>query len=161
MTYDYVPVSTVANSILRKFIEKDHALSHLQLQKLVYLVVGWYKALHQEDLIDKKFEVWKYGPVNSEIYKKFKHYGSAPIADYCKEDNGNVYVFSQQNEKLQKVLSDVIDYYGLFSGSYLSQLTHENGTPWYKAKQNGEAYIELEDIAQHLNQKYPAGIPKA
>ncbi len=160
MADDYVRASTVANSILKKIAEKDDALSHLQLQKLAYLVVGWYKALHQEDLIDQKFEVWKYGPVNSEIYRMFKHYGSAPIVNYYKEDDGVVYIFSEKNENLQNVLSDVVDYYGVFSGSYLSKLTHEEGTPWDKAKQNGETYIELEDIAQHLNQKYPDGIPK-
>lgn len=57
----------------------DHSgwtLTHLQMQKLLYMSHMYYMGKNNEPLVDARFEAWDYGPVCPDLYHRLKIYGS-------------------------------------------------------------------------------------
>ena len=54
-------------------------LQHMKLQKLCYYAYGWWLSAYDNPLTDKGPEVWKYGPVFSDLYDDLKTWGNAAI----------------------------------------------------------------------------------
>lgn len=53
----------------------DVGLSHRELQKMLYLAQGFYLAQTGEELFPEDFAAWKFGPVHSGVFQKYKGYG--------------------------------------------------------------------------------------
>ncbi|MDR1722691.1 MAG: DUF4065 domain-containing protein [Tannerella sp.] len=68
----------LANYIL----ETVGKMSHLKLQKLLYLVQGYHLAYFGKPLIDDKFEAWVHGPVSRKVFGSLKD-KSLLYADIC------------------------------------------------------------------------------
>ena len=115
-------------------------LSHLQLQKLVYLAYKEYLFKYKEPLFDEKIVAFQYGPVVEEVYQQFKRYGSEVI----KIDDQTEYILKdirlpqalgrmllvEGSEKIVTILLDVINEYGDLTGGQLVELTHSSQGPW-------------------------------
>lgn len=71
----------------------DVLVTNLQLQKVLFFTLK--QALGQQLLnelaieknYDRPFEVWRYGPVEREIYEKYKVYGADPITERGTENS--------------------------------------------------------------------------
>lgn len=98
-------------------------LTHMQLQKLVYIAHGFSLAGLHRPLIAEPVTAWKYGPVIPRVYQAFKEYGGSVIPQPI-----NTPYFSHDVEQL---IQSVVNSYGRLSGVQLSELTHQVGTPWY------------------------------
>lgn len=64
------------------FIENNDSVTPKKLQKLLYYLYAWGLVFLNEDLDDLndkvfsgKFEAWVHGPVNRDIYEKYRSYG--------------------------------------------------------------------------------------
>lgn len=133
----------IANYFL-KLAEKDGAeLTHMKLQKLVYIAYGWHFAFFEKPMLSETVEAWRWGPVFPVLYAEFKHYGNQPITK-----PGIVPINDAEEEEevtepdLQEFLQAVWDNYKSYSSLELSALTHEEGTPWRTT------------IEQHQNYKH-------
>ena len=132
--------SKVSAVDIAKFFLAMRPLSHLQLQKLVYLAYKEYLFKYKEPLFDEKIVAFQYGPVVEEVYQQFKRYGSEVI----KIDDQTEYILKdirlpqalgrmllvEGSEKIVTILLDVINQYGDLTGGQLVELTHSSQGPW-------------------------------
>ena len=143
--------------LANRFLEKygpEGGISHMKLQKLVYLAHAWWLTHNDESLLSHKPEVWRYGPVFSSIYNTFKVFGNKPITEPY------VMAFQEsadtvENETVDSLITWIWKRYGHHSGADLSDMTHKEGTPWqvivkknnYKVPYNTE--MDDNTIRQH------------
>ena len=140
MNIHYTP-SHIANFFLSK---KNHKISNLALNKLVYITEGFSLAKHRKDLFAEDIEAWTYGPVIPSLYHEFKFYGSNPIKSFSNvffEGSKKKYPTINKNDKdLQNILDIVWGCYYSKEGGDFIELTHKEGTPWssvYKKDHKG------------------------
>jgi uncharacterized phage-associated protein len=57
----------------------NNKITHLKLQGLLYYVKVWGVVAGIE-LYEGEFKKWKHGPVNTDVYDQYKHFGQNPIA---------------------------------------------------------------------------------
>src|SRR5579871_6332042 len=78
-------ITRCADYIIYKTAEDGRALNLLKLQKLAYYVQAWHLAINRAPLFAGSFEAWVHGPVNRELYDRFRDshelYGAVTIED--------------------------------------------------------------------------------
>lgn len=151
-------------AIANKFLELagEQGLTQLQLQKLVYISHGWTLAICSEPLTASEPEAWDRGPVYPQLRDKISHIGSRPFAGKIHENDGNPFaIFGEEkrgpvitaalNETEDAIVNMVWSRYGHLHGFDLSDLTHEQGTPWHDAyhSRGRNAPIRNDDIEGH------------
>lgn len=77
-------MSKLATHIISVANKENGRITNLQLQKVLYFVIGDYIKEHGideyiENVYDKKMEAWQYGPVLRDEYFKNNIYGSSKI----------------------------------------------------------------------------------
>lgn len=135
----------IANEFIRRAQEERRTLTHMQLQKLVYLAHGWCLAVTGNPLIEDEFEAWEFGPVERKLYQALRRYGSGPVRHLIKwgddtpipdddlPEDAYEELLPQENEVIDKVWET----YGKFPAYQLSALTHQQGTPWTLVYERG------------------------
>jgi uncharacterized phage-associated protein len=153
----YLPAH-VANSFLyRATTEGVRDIDPLKIQKLVYCLHGWYLATRGVPAVGERFQAWPYGPVLSSLYHEFKQYGSNPIGGYATEidPTSGQYrsmMVSLEDKNFQEVFEAVWNRYKDLNGLQLSALTHSTGTPWSKARERGDSYLNDSEIQEHFRE---------
>ena len=100
-------------------------LTHLQLQKLLYLGHMIHLGVHGSGLVMGNFEAWDWGPVHPTLYHTIKHFGSKPI-DYVPYGNGSI-----DGGFEQSVMEYIVETFSHKTGPDLVRITHwENGAWW-------------------------------
>lgn len=134
----------LANYVLYKF---SGNVTPMKLQKLLYYIKVWTTVSGNSvipDTNDQKFEAWKFGPVNPNLYHKFKHFGSKAI-----EKSQKIPPFIYGKDK--KLIDFILDSYGNYSAITLSKTTHIE-EPWIKnSKVSG--IITDEDILDYYSKE--------
>ncbi len=82
-----------AQHIIAVANEKNLPVTNLQLQKVMYFALQ--KALKTnklnkqviEEMYDKPFLVWRYGPVEEAVYETYKVFGSDPIVEFDEQED--------------------------------------------------------------------------
>lgn len=118
-----------------EFIGKSDGIGvvHMKLQKLVYLCYGWWLVEHEASIINEAPEVWQHGPVFASLYDVLKGHGHTPIKTKQR------YFFNRvpdevdlEDDDAHSLIDWVWQRYGNYDQFYLSDLTHQIDTPWYK-----------------------------
>lgn len=65
-------IDDVANYLIQ---QNDIGITHRELQKILYYAQGFYLAENNEPLFDGEFDAWKFGPVNTSIWGRFRNFG--------------------------------------------------------------------------------------
>lgn len=142
----------VANTFLDIGFKESIDISPMKLQKLIYILYKEYIKETNIKLFDENFETWKYGPVLPSVYNAFKKYGSKPIKNFVfNEDDTYTTLTLNKGSKFYEVFYDVWNKYKDMSGTYLSALTHKEGTAWRKALNNGNVCLNDIDIRGELS----------
>lgn len=119
----------VANFFLQKTNhETETVISPLKLQKVCYYAQAWCLALNGVRLFDDEFVAWPHGPVNEDLYHKYKDYKWRPI-DFPEDFDDSVLSLQERN-----YLNDVWELYGKYDAKYLEDLTHQE-LPWQEARE--------------------------
>lgn len=76
-----------ANHVIAVGKENGLPVTNLQLQKVMFFALGFYIGERGidttvEEIYNKKFERWKYGPVVGDVYRDYSLYGSDDITEY-------------------------------------------------------------------------------
>jgi uncharacterized phage-associated protein len=132
----------VANALLDTAEDDRSSIDPLQLQKLLYLAQGWTLGLTGKRLFRDAIEAWEYGPVVPDIYHSVKMYGASRI-------RGRLMTFDYSRRRVvearelfdpleSEIIQTIWDKYGHWSGVQLMRLTHQYGSPWWKARQASE-----------------------
>ena len=122
----------IANYFLDKADGERTTLTPMKIIKLVYIAHGWHLALTDKPLIKENVEAWIYGPVIPELYHEFKKYGNTPIQEYAMEIMAPVVTSSPPDLpfSIEQFLDRVWEVYKRFTAIELSQMTHQENTPW-------------------------------
>jgi len=124
----------IANAFLGKALQNGESVTHLKLQKLVYLAAGYYAAARGVPLIDCSIEAWEHGPVVPDLYDKFFEFGGAPISVMATDENGDPVRVPVEDQDVMRVVNFVWATYGSRSDVALATLANEDGSPWSKTK---------------------------
>ncbi|KAA6405409.1 Panacea domain-containing protein [Candidatus Tokpelaia sp.] len=127
-----VSSQTVANAFISLAKQRNKMLTPMQVLKLVYLAHGWTLGYTGKPLIHDKIEAWKYGPVVPALYETIRAYRSAPIP-YPVPAPPDEQLSDEQSDMIRRVYNT----YENMDGIQLSNLTHQQNTPWDKIYNQG------------------------
>ncbi len=116
----------IANWFVERAARDGRRFTIMQLLKLVYISHGWHLEMHASPLINNKIEAWKFGPVIPDVYNTFRRQGveiNAPV----QVDNRPI------PPHVAHLLDQIYSSYGNLSAQRLSDITHEDGSPWKQA----------------------------
>lgn len=101
------------------------AVTHLNLQKLVYYAQAWSLALLGRPLFAEDLRAWAHGPVALSVWHAFKEHGweALPPPDEM----------PRFDDDTTELLRDVLRSYGEHSARKLEELTHSE-EPWQRAR---------------------------
>ena len=152
------PVGAIANYMLDRGEEDGVPITHLKLQKLVYIAYGWTLAALDASLFEERIEAWRYGPVVPDLWHEFKAYRADPI------DDGRSFDYDWGRDRLifhsiplrakevRHLLRAIWKKYSPFTASQLVRRTHRVGAPWHATirEQGPRSRIEPELIREHF-----------
>lgn len=152
-----------AIAVANAFIEKAKAgnvkeLTPMKLQKLLFYTQSWHLKLRNgTPLFDDQFARWKFGPVIPSLYHELKKYGSGIIEKpirIIKLEEGKLKALTpdiqQDDAQAHALIDKIIEVYGGYSGTYLSNLTHGENTAWSRGEVDGGP-ISFKDMADFIH----------
>jgi uncharacterized phage-associated protein len=133
----------VLNSLLRiaYAAKDDDDLTPLRVQKLLYLVHGWYMAIVGESLFDEAFVAGRYGPELLSLHTSLAKYCGVPVDDYIQEfdvdscELGNFLVNEERYPQFGTIAKRVFDTHRHLTTAQLSTLCHADGSAWARTAQ--------------------------
>ena len=148
------PLIDVADEVLRLSKSEGRALTPMKLMKLTYISFGWFIANYNRRLFPERIEAWRYGPVMPHLYHTTKEWGRNVIP-FDKIDAEQKSIDGDGSKFLELVLNA----YGHLSGIQLSQLTHQEGSPWHQVYRPDEFGIEIPEriIYEYYKGRLDAG----
>lgn len=115
------------------FLNRE-SMTHKKLQKLCWYAYSWFIYLNNENskriknkLFSATFRAWVHGPVDNDLYNKYKINGYTPIPK--KE-----HIELTKYDLYSKFLENVYSVYGVLTADELEAQTHEE-LPWKNARQ--------------------------
>jgi uncharacterized phage-associated protein len=69
----------IANEFLKRALDDGKSLTHMHLQRLVFIAHGFNLAINHTPLIDEQYQAWEFGPIAPELYRALKRYGLQPV----------------------------------------------------------------------------------
>ncbi|MFN2099003.1 Panacea domain-containing protein [Altererythrobacter sp. MF3-039] len=124
----------VANLMLERLWEIGSSATQMQLYKMVYFAHGWHLASDRGPLVQQQFEAWDYGPVVRILRDAFKCFGKREITQKAERLD----IFTGELTDVEPVsdpdeiafIQNIVDAYHRYDGWHLSEITHEEGSPW-------------------------------
>lgn len=121
------------------FKEDRKVVTQLHIQKLMFLIEAYYMCITNEPrLYECEYQAWNFGPVATQLYKKFKTYGKNDIVLADKEIEEGESIPEEKKEIIKKVYETFKE----FSAMDLVKFTHAEGSPWKEAWDN-EPYSSI------------------
>ncbi len=152
------PVGAIANYMLDQGTSKHVSVTHLKLQKLVYMAYGWATTYFQVPLFNSRIEAWEDGPVIPDLWHEFKPFGDKPIKDGrsfefdVKTGERRIPVVPPNDARTHEVLGLAWDLYGTDPAWKLVGRTHGPGTPWTETQRKTPgSVIRHSIIATHFH----------
>ncbi|MBQ9104366.1 MAG: DUF4065 domain-containing protein [Clostridia bacterium] len=145
----------IADYILTKF-----NCTHTRLQKLLYYCYADYLCKFNEKLFNDKIYAFKYGPVISLVYEKYKHtrYDVNPIEVQSKYEmpiRSRILVGDKGLQKINSI-EETLSKYKYYNTRTLIALTHRKNTPWevsHKGEREYEKILDEKILLFHKNEE--------
>lgn len=124
-------------------------MSHLKLQKLIYMVEGYHLAYFGEELISEDFQAWTHGPVCRQVFDILKDksilYGDITyVPEENKESPCDILNRTLSSEQME-LINEVLSMYKNESGISLEGITHKQ-SPWINARKGLPYYAKCENV---------------
>jgi uncharacterized phage-associated protein len=138
-----VPILYSAIAVANWFIDRNRevngGMTHLKLQKMLFLAQGWHLAYFDVPLFEDPIEAWRYGPVVASVYFNLSSRPKnesiiEPIEGYVLR--GKDYSplgtpeMTPKDDDTEDFMSSVWDTYSSKSPWKLVAITHAKGSPW-------------------------------
>lgn len=118
----YIINSVVLAKYIVSYANEHHFVINMtKLQKLLYITYGVYLAVKGERLTNEHPQAWPFGPVFPTTRNKLLKINFDEIKDF--EDDSIT-------DEIKSCVKLVFKTYGIYNGSYLSQWSHQFGSPW-------------------------------
>ncbi len=133
----------VARFLLGESLERGYTVTHMKLQKLVFLGHAWMLAFYGSPLVRGRVEAWEYGPVFPQLYHEIKHKGAArlSLSDLPEETE-------EFDEDETALMMWIVERYGPLTAARLSSLTHAKSSPWEFTRRMGSSQEILPEQIQ-------------
>lgn len=123
-------ILTLADYVIDHVAGNGVSISHLKLQKLLYYLKVW-SLVADQPLMKAGFNKWKYGPVNSTVYRHYKVHGSQQLQPTKPGNNP----FKSAKDKV--LVDFILDSYCPYDALTLSTFTHRE-LPWLMTEESGK-----------------------
>ena len=142
MTYSARAVANTVIELTTKHGIRD--LNLMKLQCLLFFIQSWHLKLYNQPLFDDFIERWNCGPMARDIHNEFQTFGSSPITSFATDALGYQAFLQDYDTMSKELIKRILDVYGGFSATQLSNMTRTQETAWSK----GEPYtiINFEDL---------------
>lgn len=136
-------VEAIANALLQIAFSARQPVTHLKLQKLVYLTHGHFLVETGRPLVDEMFVATPYGPVNLTLWdataRSYHGFRGTPIACLLlDQSNGLPYPSPVADKAAQAVMSLVWRVYGDLDDLSLSTICHHENGAWARTWRKSE-----------------------
>ena len=122
--------TSMAEKIALYIVCTRENITNLFLQKMLYYVKGISILFNDgKSIIPEPCEAWKYGPVFTDVYEKYKKYKKDEIVLSVSSD----YVEQLLTEKEKRITDYVLNTFGIYNLWFLKDLTHCE-EPWINAR---------------------------
>lgn len=137
-------IHDIADYIIKKNDYGCSDISMLKLQKLLYYAQAYYLANYKKPLFNEEFQAWVHGPVNREIFDRFKETHSLYSIATCKDLRIG---FDEEilSNKEREYIDDFLNSFGHLSGTDLEVMSHHDA-PWIKARNGLKPLDKCENI---------------
>lgn len=131
-------------------IKTCQEITPLALQKILYYAQAFHMAFFGENLFQDDCEAWVNGPVYTNIYNKYKSFGSSNIDVEVIDDVDEII-----DEEKRELIDIIIKCFGYYNGKALAQMTHYEA-PWIKSRrglpinEKSHRIILKEDIEEYF-----------
>lgn len=105
--------------------EMGYALNVTKVQKLMYIVYGYFLAKEDIVIFDESPKAWPFGPVFPKTRKKV-NFGK--VYDKSNPEFQEIV----KDENLVNIMTSIVEKYAKYSATTLSDWSHAEGGPWYK-----------------------------
>jgi uncharacterized phage-associated protein len=102
--------------------ETGRPIDAMKLEKLCYYTLAWSLAWDRGEIFPERFQAWESGPVVRELFQR--HKGQYLVSTV----NGDALKIAE-NRLDRATATDVLGFYGKFTGAQLSEMTHRED-PW-------------------------------
>lgn len=158
-------IELTAGDVAKFILSVGENITHLKLQKLLYLCYEDFMKLTGTSLFKDKIYAYKYGPVVKSVYDMYSDKGYSKL-DFKEDDSVFLskidmlikpsysrILFSEAGSGALKSILDTLEKFIEFSASDLVDYTHQNGTAWSKVYKENIFNIEITDevIEQSLS----------
>ena len=137
-------VMDLAWFILRRCSNNGTPISNLHLQKILFFLQRDSLQNSGSPLFSESIEAWQYGPVIPELYFRLKTKTLGIASDYRKD-----WERFENDTEVKNLLEAVYRKYGKYTGGQLSNLTHNQDTPWDITVRSFKSLIEEDLIKTH------------
>ena len=121
-----------SNNFIWRAMECGVNMTHLKLQKLLYILYARYLYKADTALFSDRFEAWRYGPVLTDIYDVFKREGASPLTAMRPDPNGEILIVVEDGV-FGKCFGEVWNNYAILGAAELVNKTHEPNSAWTHA----------------------------
>ncbi|WP_294337989.1 type II toxin-antitoxin system antitoxin SocA domain-containing protein [uncultured Sphingomonas sp.] len=139
LNYD---VRAIANEILKRAWDAGARPTNMWLNKVAWFVYERMLVDFGKLITQARVEAWDHGPVFREIYGPAKIYQSEPIADlltsFSISKRGMDVAVSKLDAQTIKVIDDAVNSFSAKSASQLRNISHIEGSPWYRVWYSGQ-----------------------
>ena len=142
------PALNIACYFVNRSLSEIEPISNMKLQKMVYIANGIYLAYKGKGLIRENIEAWTYGPVVEPVYHFFKSFGNGDILRRIPDCE--LFHRSQFNEDEISALDFTWDFCKKWDAIRLSNWSHTEGSPWYRAKRENLSSIPNKYIEDYF-----------
>lgn len=138
--------------VTRYFLSKNHDITPMALQKLLYYAKAFFLVLYGEDFFVDTCQAWSRGPVFPEIYYQYREFGYDSIKN---PDVNFGFDLSELTIRETNILDAIYTAFGIYSGTILSKFTHSE-KPWITARgsllpdDKGTTPISTESIDEYF-----------
>lgn len=133
----------IANSVLRRSFDDEIPVNLMKLQRLLYFTSCTYMRQSGLRLLSEPFQAWGSGPVIVSLHQRLKWLNGKPITSYLSGPDGRTRIVQDRpGDDFRKTLNLVWDNLSRYSAADLSRFVKVEGSAWYDAWVNGNAYID-------------------
>ena len=149
-----------ANELISLSVKEKRPLTHMQIQKLVYISHGWSLFRFKESLTIDNPEAWRLGPVYRLLWNRLQYAGNYAVTKEIHVDELLPYPGAEAGQLRKagkELIQSVLKSYGSLTAFRLSALTHQKGTPWRTIYGKGEGrdeQIPASLIGEHFGALY-------
>ena len=126
-------------------------LTHLKLQKVLYILQMYHLGRFGSPLFFGSFEAWDYGPVEPNLYRVLCGFGSDPLPEWAFLEYETIADEDKNLAFIEEVLSVIL----CRGVSFLVAFTHDELGAWRKVYKRGEKHTPItnEDIIEEYGRR--------